>query len=196
MSDNQSLLIRAIIYGTFIIGLGFALIGVWLVYFGASGETEIYFFGQNFKSVNVGISAVFIGGAIIVILIKRAFKSIDLGINNSTFNKDRTDGLSEKQTPSLNIITEHRENSTINKDRTDGLSEKQTRLLNIIAEHKERGIYTMQLEKEAGLGLNREGIIYRCRDLERNGYITIQALTDFLYKITKEGEEYLKVNKS
>ena len=104
-TDNISPLLKVIIYGTFIIGLGFAFIGVWLVYLGATGQTEYNFFGQSFKSVNVGISSVFIGGVIIIILIKRAFKTIDLGISNTKTENDELDTLSEKQIKLLKIIS-------------------------------------------------------------------------------------------
>jgi hypothetical protein len=162
-TDNVSLLLKIIIYGTFIIGLSFALIGVWLVILGATGETEFSFFGQSFKSVNVGIGSVFIGGAIIVILIRRAFKSIDLGINNSK------------------------------KEELDTLSEEQIKLLKVISDSGDRGTYPRRIE-EAGLGFERKDIIYRCKDLERNGYISIQSFTDYFYKITKKGKDYLREN--
>ncbi len=165
-TDNISPLLKIIIYGTFIIGLGFALIGVWLVVLGATGETEFSFFGQSFKSVNVGIASVFIGGAIIVILIRRAFKSIDLGIKNSKNDKEELGTLSDKQ----------------------------IKLLKVISDSGDRGIYAMRIE-EADMGFEREDIIYRCKDLERNGYISIQPLTDFLYKITRKGKDYLRENK-
>jgi DNA-binding MarR family transcriptional regulator len=162
--DKASPLIKIIIYGVFITGLGFGLIGVWLVYLGATGETEFYILGQNFKSVNVGIGAVFVGGVIVAITIRRAIKTIELGM---------THALTEMKAQ--------------NKNNREVLSGKQFELLKLIAREGEHGIYVCHLEHETDIGLDRQNIVYRCRDLERDGYITIAQLTDYLYTATEKG---------
>jgi hypothetical protein len=66
-----------VVGGAFACGLALACLGVVLIRFGSNGATEFSFFGQSFKSGNVGIAAIFIGGATIVLLIRRTLKSLD-----------------------------------------------------------------------------------------------------------------------
>ena len=70
-------LLTIVIIGGYIAGIALAVFGVWLVYLGATGSTEFSFFGQTFKSTNVGIAGIFLGAAVIVLLIRRALKSVD-----------------------------------------------------------------------------------------------------------------------
>lgn len=69
--------LRLVIVGGFITGIVLAAFGVWLVYLGATGRTEFVFFGQTFKSTNVGVVGIFLGAATIVLLVRRALKSLD-----------------------------------------------------------------------------------------------------------------------
>jgi len=62
---------------TFVVGLFLSIIGIILVYLGATGNTEFNFFGQSFKSSNVGIAAIFLGSAMIVLNIRRTLTSFD-----------------------------------------------------------------------------------------------------------------------
>ena len=66
-----------VILGGFVSGIIMAGLGIWLVYLGATGVTEFSFFGQTFKSANVGIAAIFLGAAVIVLLVRRALSSLD-----------------------------------------------------------------------------------------------------------------------
>ncbi|MGH8498090.1 MAG: hypothetical protein ACRERV_04685 [Methylococcales bacterium] len=61
----------------FFVGLLIATLGVYMVYLGNAGNTEFTFFGQTFKSMNVGIAAIFIGAAMIVLVSGRVLKTID-----------------------------------------------------------------------------------------------------------------------
>ena len=54
-------ILRLVIVGGYIAGLVLAALGAFLVYLGATGSTEFSFFGQTFKSTNVGIAAIFVG---------------------------------------------------------------------------------------------------------------------------------------
>ena len=144
--------------------MGFGLIGVWFVYLGATGETEFDILGQSFKSVNVGIGAVFIGGIIVAFTLRRAFKTIELGMNHAA---------TEVEVQS--------------KKNQQALSGKQLELLEFIASKGKDGIYVGHFEDENDMGLNRQDIVYRCRDLERDGYITIERLTDYWYTVTEKG---------
>jgi len=63
-----------------IVGLLFGLAaiagGIWLVYLKSEGQTEFVLFGQTFKSANVGIPAIFIGGVILLLVIRNVLKTI------------------------------------------------------------------------------------------------------------------------
>ncbi len=162
--EHASPLLKIIVIGALLIGIIFALIGVWLVFLGATGETEFLLFGQHFKSLNVGIAAVFIGGVIAATTLRRAFKTIELGMNHSAATES-------------------------NKARERvAVSGKQRELLSLIASNS--GIYVMHIESI--LGLDRESIVYRARDLESQGYITSEYLTDLAYEITEKGLDALK----
>lgn len=68
------------ILGTFVTGIVLAGLGVLLVYLGVTGNTEFIFFGQGFKSANVGIAAIFLGSTTIVLIVRRTLKSTDAAI--------------------------------------------------------------------------------------------------------------------
>jgi hypothetical protein len=76
-SRDHSPLLLLIARGTFVIGALLAIMGVAFVALGATGETEFSFFGQTFRSESVGIAALFLGAALIVLNIRRVLKSSD-----------------------------------------------------------------------------------------------------------------------
>ena len=166
--EKATPLLKIIIYGAFFIGISFALIGVWLVYLGFTGLTEFNLLGQSFKSVNVGIGGVFIGGVVVSLTLRRAFQTIESGMNH-TANEIQAEVKRNQQQ----------------------LSEKQLEFLIMIADKGERGAYACQLERENKIGLSRDDIVYRARDLESNGYISIRNLSDYLYKVTEKGVKEL-----
>jgi hypothetical protein len=166
--EKAAPLLKIIIYGTFFIGISFALIGVWLVYLGSTGLTEFNLLGQSFKSVNVGIGAVFIGGVVVVFTLRRAFKTIESGMNHAA---------NEIQAK----VTRNQQH----------LSGKQLEFLIMIAEKGEQGAYACHLEEENNIGLSREDIVYRARDLESKGYISSKNLTDYVYTVTEKGVKEL-----
>lgn len=50
----------------------------------ATGDTQFTFFGQSFKSTHVGIAAVFIAGVVVVLTIRRVFKSLDHAVSTES----------------------------------------------------------------------------------------------------------------
>ena len=74
--DRMSPLLKLMIILGFISGVIFGLLGIWLVYLGATGTTEVSFFYQTAKSTNVGIVSIFLGAAIIVLLMKSILKTM------------------------------------------------------------------------------------------------------------------------
>lgn len=70
-------LFMVLLIGGLLVGLLIATMGIVFVCLDAKGTTEFSFFGQTFKSTNVGIASIFIGGAVIVLLVRRVLKSVD-----------------------------------------------------------------------------------------------------------------------
>jgi hypothetical protein len=69
--------IITVVIGGYVSGLALAALGVYLVVTGDKGATEFSFFGQTFKSTSIGIAAIFLGAVCLVLLIRRALKSLD-----------------------------------------------------------------------------------------------------------------------
>jgi hypothetical protein len=74
---NTQPILLTIIVGILIVGIVLAVLGAALVYRGAIGETEFNFFGQHFKSTNIGIAAIFVAAAMIVLVLRRILKTVD-----------------------------------------------------------------------------------------------------------------------
>ena len=73
--------------GVIIAGMAMAGIGAYLVYLGSTGSSEFQFFGQQFKSSNIGVAAIFIGAAMIVLVLRRLLKSVDLATSSGAKRK-------------------------------------------------------------------------------------------------------------
>lgn len=69
-------LLTVIAVGTLIVGVLLAGMGIVLVAFHSSGHTKISFFGQKFDSSNVGIAAIFLGAATIVVVLTKLMKRL------------------------------------------------------------------------------------------------------------------------
>lgn len=109
---SYSGIIKIILLGSFITGIIISGLGLLMIYQGATGETEFVFFGQKFKSTNVGIAAIFIGGSLIVLLIKRSLKSLD-SVTKISLSKDITNKQRDKDSENvferiLDILSTHR----------------------------------------------------------------------------------------
>jgi heme/copper-type cytochrome/quinol oxidase subunit 2 len=74
--EHVSPILKVMIWCGFIVGVVFGLLGIWLIYLGASGETAFSFFGQTFKSANVGIAAIFLGAAVIVLIMRSVTQTV------------------------------------------------------------------------------------------------------------------------
>lgn len=68
---------RLAIAGAYVAGIGIAAFGVILIWLGSTGSSDFTLFGQTFSSTNVGVSAIFIGGVAIVVLVRRSLRSAD-----------------------------------------------------------------------------------------------------------------------
>lgn len=86
---------------TMVVGVIILCLGLALIAFGNNSDAniELSFFGQTFKSTNVGIAGIFIGGVIVVLTVRRAFKSLDHAISsgaNSSISSEHMHLLSEQ----------------------------------------------------------------------------------------------------
>ena len=80
MQDHEKHpLLTLLTHWSFWFGALLAVLGVVLVVIGSGGETEFVFFGQSFKSQNVGIASFFLGAALVVLNVRRILKSLDKG---------------------------------------------------------------------------------------------------------------------
>lgn len=80
MKDQVITLLKIVVLGAYPTGLLLAALGVFLVYLDAKGDTEFSFFGQTFKSTDVGIAAIVIGAATIVLLVRKAIKTAEVRV--------------------------------------------------------------------------------------------------------------------
>lgn len=86
-TDASSKLLSKVAIGSFVTGILIAVLGIVFVCIGTSGDTQFNFFGQSFQSTNVGITAIFIGAALIVLNIRRVLKSHDLRNGHQSLEK-------------------------------------------------------------------------------------------------------------
>ncbi len=93
---NVLTILSQIVLLTFAVGLLLAIIGIFLVYLGASGDTNFNFFGQEFKSTNTGIAAIFIGASLIVLNTRRLLASLDKNQNPSVQKSPKQEGVNAK----------------------------------------------------------------------------------------------------
>jgi len=98
-----------IIIFAFIFGLAIIIFGAYMAYLGYTGNTEFSFFGQTLKSTNVGIAAIFLGAALIVLLFGRVLKTVDKTViadktNTTIVSQITNDKHKELKAISMRII--------------------------------------------------------------------------------------------
>ncbi len=76
-SQQKNALLRILVFWSFIFGLALIGSGVYLAFIESGSVTELSFFGQTFKSSNVGISSIFIGSVLVVLNVRRILASHD-----------------------------------------------------------------------------------------------------------------------
>jgi len=67
--------------------------------------------------------------------------------------------------------------------RLDGLSAKNARVLKVVAHGGQYGVYPADIEK--ALKIQRDEAVYRAKELERDGLLTSQSLTDLNFRIDR-----------
>lgn len=96
-------LLKITIVGAFLVGLLLSVFGVLLVYLGATGDTKLDFFGQKIESTNIGIAAIFIGAALIILLVRRSLKSLDTIADRSSAKNQKVISKAVKNSNQENI---------------------------------------------------------------------------------------------
>jgi hypothetical protein len=72
-----SKLLIVVAVGSLLLGAVFGVLGVLLVYSGATADTQITLFGQRLSSGSVGVASLFIAAVTVVMLSRRVLKSFD-----------------------------------------------------------------------------------------------------------------------
>jgi len=75
--NKRHRLLFLITHWSFWFGSLLSILGVVLVLIGANGNTELSFFGQSFKSENIGIASLFIGAVLVVLNVRRLLLSYE-----------------------------------------------------------------------------------------------------------------------
>ncbi|MCY0949858.1 hypothetical protein [Streptomyces sp. H27-S2] len=78
-----------VIVGSITVVLGITAAAVYFNSSGATGDTLLKLFGQSFESANVGIAAIFIGGVVVVMLIRRVMRSLDHTVRTESAERHR-----------------------------------------------------------------------------------------------------------
>jgi methyl-accepting chemotaxis protein len=162
--------IKLIVVTGAVAGILFAGFGVWLVYLGSSGETRFAFFGQQFASRNVGIAAIFIGAAVLVLLTRRALKTFDHSIAAEAAAGDGHEQAEWPFTKTLQTLT----------DKLDRTSEENRAIIRLVA-GAARPVYVGKVVE--AMNTERAQVIYRARDLQSQQLIEIVVLTDTAFKL-------------
>lgn len=69
-------ILRIIALGAWLFGIVLVIAGIILVIMQAAGRTEIALFGLRFKSSSVGITAIFLGAATVVVVMSTLMKRL------------------------------------------------------------------------------------------------------------------------
>ncbi|MCH8823860.1 MAG: hypothetical protein IH984_10170 [Planctomycetes bacterium] len=127
--------LRAVVFGAYIVGLVFCGAGIWLVYLGAAGSTEVDFFGLSIASTNVGIVAIFLGAAIVVLLVIRSLRTLEKAIG--------ADSSEETRDSAPSIHWPKRKTRKTLEQKVKALSDTQWMILMAIAETDGISKYTL-----------------------------------------------------
>jgi hypothetical protein len=185
-------LLKPIILGGFVTGIIFAIIGIKLLSLNSNGTTTFSFFGQTFSSGNVGIAALFISATMIIIVIRRSLNSIDRFV--SAIDSKTVNALKWPDDKSIDtFLTKLESMSHIQRSIFREIFLGDPRVNGKIfsdffkVRNKINGIGRNYPHKlQAILKLERDQIVYRCKDLQNEKIIDIQQLTDYHYQLTKE----------
>ncbi len=82
-----SKLLLIVATGGMLLGAAFGILGVLLVYRGATADTQLTLFGQKLSSGSVGVASLFIAAVTVVMVLRRVLKSFD-GLMERTITKD------------------------------------------------------------------------------------------------------------
>ena len=86
---------------TAVVGTMLMIIGAIALYRGVAGNVEIAFFGQSLKATNVGLSCLFLGATLVIVLVRRVLSSFDTSVvsnKTNSINDVFSSGQKKKET--------------------------------------------------------------------------------------------------
>ena len=164
-------LLKTIVIGAYLVGALFIVAGLAFVYMGAAGNTELSFFGQSLKSGNVGIAALFLGAATIVLLLRRSFSIIDLAVATEALN------TAEKSSARPNVWPDEISVTSLSKA-LQAMSKQQWKILEVV--EKSQGLSYTELAKRSSVGSSALG--YRLDSLQKSKLIDMAGTKAYLAK--------------
>jgi hypothetical protein len=169
---ETSAALRTIIIGAFVLAFMFCVAGIWLVYLGATGSTEFTFFGQAFKSANVGIAALFLGAVSVVLLLRRTLRSLDIAINAEVPKESSVPIGHWPRTQTFRSL----------ENKVKSLSENQWLLLKTVAQHEGKSAYSLDIFLNIGPSM----LFHRLDILENQGLIIMKKADVYLAPKVRE----------
>jgi hypothetical protein len=180
IDSSESKVLLVIIVGAFLVGLGLAGLGLYLVAAGGSGDSTVRLLGQELTSKNAGVTAIFIGAVLIIFLVRPAYKVImrpqtqhdslitllqtfQRGTGNATENVAILERIANSNNP-------NKRDYLVQASQTENISFMEVDAINLALTDLDRGLPVLNLLK-------------RCRETELP---RIQAMVpespDHLYK--------------
>jgi len=114
IGKRSNILLIVITICVSLVGVFLSGLGVVLVYLGATGNSDVNLFGNELSSESVGVTSVFIGAVVIILILKRILSSHDAVVskffpsteNNSDINNKKSEVLvqNEKRSESQSFI--------------------------------------------------------------------------------------------
>lgn len=99
-------LLVPIAIGVMILAAMFGLFGVGLVYIGATGATNLKMFGQSVETADVGVVSIFVGGVMVVLVLRRLMGTFEVLIKGSDTTSSSIEDWGPENTETTVIIDE------------------------------------------------------------------------------------------
>jgi hypothetical protein len=159
--------------------------GVYLAFSGGSANTKFNLFGNEFASTSVGVSMAFIGTVLVVITFRRVLRSMDrLAALPDEGSPGRQPLAKEHPSAGVRAIWPAEKSLEALKRRLDRMSKTNARILKAIAAAGQYGVYTDELSKACGVP--RDELVYRGKEMENEGLIEMENLTDLNFRLHED----------
>lgn len=152
--------LRVIVAGAYVVALVFCGAGIWLVYLGTAGASEMSFFGAHLKSTNAGISALFLGACTVVLLIRSSLRTLYTAVRTESPDK-AGDSVPAGAWPATKTFVALKQKVYV-------LSEEQWQILQAVAQLEGATMHSL----EARFGMGSSVFNHRVRSLALDELIT------------------------